>query len=304
MLVPTAQVYLLVEAMQSLAMLPTPPMISCEPYSHKRSTLKAPMGHRHLLTRLALDRHGFKEDRGDLHPALLLDAITISRYPLKSLSFFGDDGDQVSCEIFKTEIGNPMQTPAYWLTLTSLRLQLNTPNDGWTAASTVALRGLLAHAQNLDDLLLSTEIDAVVEPAAGNSMSQLATSISSRVLKTVCLICIYATAVDFRDFMLRHRKTLKSLSLSLCRLPMNNRWETVLQPIIQDLKLEELRFESMWAGNRRLECYENNQWEHVSTPDLMITPDKHHLFAQDTIADEFWTQEHTCLRNAGNQRSN
>lgn len=279
MLVPTAEVYTLIGALRSLAMLPTPPIISYDPYSYQRSTLKAPMGCSHLLTRLNLGLGDFEEDTGDLHPALLLDAITISQYPLKSLDFHGDNGDQVSCEVFKTEFGYPIQTPTYWFTLTSLRLHLKTPDDGWTAASTVGMCELLAHAHNLDDFLLSTEDDAVGTPAAGNSMSQLGTSISSRVLKTVCLICVHATAADFRDFVLRHRKTSRSLSLSLCRLPMNNRWETVLQPIIQHLKLEELRFENVWAGNRRLECYENNQWQHVSTPDLMIISGKHHSFA-------------------------
>lgn len=247
-MVPLVQGHLLIEALRSLATLPRIPKIVYQ----STGTLDS-IGINHLLADLKIDHTDLVPTVAeDLHPSMLLDALSISKYPLASLKLgkdFCSEEDAIPCRIFDFWVHNGTSALTCWSTLTSLHLVLKRPDAGWVARSTEGVRKLFHAAHNLKTLKLFLEGESDADVSTDHSMELLGPSIASQVLSTVHLVGFRGHAVDFSDFVVGHKESLRNLKLQLATIPKGFCWKTVLRVIKQELNLDKLKLVDLRVNN-------------------------------------------------------
>lgn len=245
MMIPLTQAHLLIDALRSLGALAKPPSLIYAWPSTPPVT-----GMSHLLMSLGIGRFDLKGwGGGDLQPTLFLDAISISNFPLHSLNLGGNvSGQAICCQVFDLSMSNSAQTLDCWSRLTALSLNLARPKMDWSSRSTLALRKLLAATPNLEKLHLDTDEDVEDEVLGDSSIAVVASSVSSQKLSSVTFTSLKATAVELTEFLMKHRKTLRTLELVAVFLPKNELWTSVFKVIIRNLEVETLKLGRLWAG--------------------------------------------------------
>jgi hypothetical protein len=237
MTVPMMQAHLLTGALQLLGALSKPLSIVYETGLYGAAT-----GRDHMLTSLGINFFDLTHAPGKLHPTMLLEAISIARISLESLTLGGHSWTSgfIPRQVFDIWMVNFAQASSCWSTMTSLTLTLERPEDGWTAHNAAGLCRFLAGCLRLESLIIMLDFEDGRDASAQGLMSLIAASVTSKVLRDVKIFGFQATADDIIAFLLRHRKSLRRLSFRASTLPTNATWTPVLQTILHELELEYL----------------------------------------------------------------